>query len=103
MEPLWTEPGWNLHTPAEIGIDSFQADRAPDGVYKTMNLSGLFVRENGLFMTPANKGRYYHDGRFQTLLDVVNHYNTHFSLGLTAQEKLDLVEYLKSLPSDDEE
>ena len=98
VEPLWTEPGWNLHTPAEIGIDSFQADRAPDGVYKTMNLAGIFVRENGLFMNPANKGRYYHDGRFATLLDVVNHYNTRFSLGLTAQEKTDLVEYLKSLP-----
>jgi hypothetical protein len=103
VEPLWTEPGWNLHTPAEIGIDSFQADRAPDGVYKTMNLSGIFVRENGLFMSPANKGRYYHDGRFATLLDVVNHYNTRFSLGLTAQEKIDLVEYLKSLPSEEEE
>ena len=103
VEPLWTEPGWNLHTPAEIGIDSFQADRAPDGVYKTMNLAGVFVRENGLFMNPANKGRYYHDGRFATLLDVVNHYNTRFSLGLTAQEKSDLVEYLKSLPSEEEE
>jgi len=102
VEPLWTEPGWNLHTPAEIGIDSFQADRAPDGVYKTMNLAGIFVRENGLFMNPANKGRYYHDGRFKTLLDVVNHYNTRFSLGLTAQEKSDLVEYLKSLPSEEE-
>jgi cytochrome c peroxidase len=99
VEPLWTEPGWNLHTPAEIGIDSFQADRSPDGVYKTMNLAGIFVRENGVFMNPANKGRYYHDGRFKTLLDVVNHYNTHFSLGLTAQEKSDVVEYLKSLPS----
>ena len=98
VKPLWTEPGWNLHTPAEIGIDSFQADRSPDGVYKTMNLAGIFVRENGLFMNPANKGRYYHDGRFATLLDVVNHYNTHFSLGLTDQEKSDLVEYLKSLP-----
>lgn len=98
VEPLWTEPGWNLHTPAEIGIDSFEADRAPDHVYKTMNLAGLFVRENGLFMSPANKGRFYHDGRFATLLDVVNHYNVRFSLGLTAQEKHDLVEYLKSLP-----
>jgi hypothetical protein len=98
VEPLWTEPGWNLHTPAEIGIDSFEADRAPDGVYKTMNLAGIFIRENGIFMNPANKGRYYHDGRFPTLLDVVNHYNTRFSLGLTAQEKTDLVEYLKSLP-----
>jgi hypothetical protein len=37
------------------------------------------------------------------LLDVVNHYNTRFSLGLTNQEKLDLVEYLKSLPSEEEE
>jgi hypothetical protein len=98
VEPLWTEPGWNLHTASEIGIDSFEADRAPDHVYKTMNLAGLFVRENGLFMKPSNKGRYYHDGRFATLLDVVNHYNTRFSLGLTQQEKQDLVEYLKSLP-----
>ena len=98
VKPLWTEPGWNLHTPEEIGIDSFQADRSPDGVYKTMNLAGIFVRENGLFMSPANKGRYYHDGRFATLLDVVNHYNTHFTLGLTDQEKNDVVEFLKSLP-----
>ena len=99
VEPLWTEPGWNLHSPAEIGIDSFQADRAPDHVYKTMNLAGLFVRENGLFMRPENKGRFYHDGRFATLLDVVNHYDTHFKLALTPQEKQDLVEYLKSLSS----
>jgi hypothetical protein len=98
VDPLWTEPGWNLHKPQEIGIDSFQADRAPDGVYKTMNLAGVFVRENGLFMRPTNKGRFYHDGRFATLLDVVNHYNNFFRLGLTAQEKHDVVEYLKSLP-----
>jgi hypothetical protein len=98
VEPLWTEPGWNLHTPEEIGIDSFQADRAPDHTYKTMNLAGLFVRENGLFMKPANKGRYFHDGRFATLADVVDHYNIFFKLGLSAQEQQDLVEYLKSLP-----
>lgn len=97
VEPLWTEPGWNLHKPSEIGIDSFQADRAPDGVYKTMNLAGIFVRERGLFMKPENKGRFYHDGRFKTLLDVVDHYNTFFNLNLTAQEKGDLVEYVKSL------
>jgi hypothetical protein len=97
VEPLWTEPGWNLHKPADIGIDSFQADRAPDNVYKTQNLAGVFIRENGLFMNPANKGKFYHDGRFQTLQDVVKHYNTHFNLGLSDQEMLDLIEYLKSL------
>src|SRR5262249_28167489 len=98
-EPLWTEPGWNLHPGADIGIDSFEADRAPDHVYKTMNLGGIFVRERGKFMAPENKGRFYHDGRFATLLDVVNHYNKRFSLGLTDQEKNALVEYLKSLTS----
>jgi hypothetical protein len=97
VTPLWTEPGWNLHRPEEIGIDSFQADRAPDHVYKTQNLAALFVRERGLFMRSENKGRFYHDGRFATLLDVVNHYNIHFNLGLTEEEKLALVEYLKSL------
>jgi hypothetical protein len=96
-EPLWTEPGWNQHTPAEMKIDSFEADRAPGHAYRTMNLAGLFVRERGLFMFPQNKGRFYHDGRFQTLLDVVNSYNDRFNLGLTDQEKHDLVEYLKSL------
>ncbi|MFL6600371.1 MAG: hypothetical protein ACJ8R9_03495 [Steroidobacteraceae bacterium] len=100
VDPLWTEPGWNLHKPQEIGIDSFQADRAPDGVYKTMNLAGVFVREEGLFMRAANKGRFYHDGRFATLTDVVNHYNTLLHLGLTTHEKQDLVEYLRSLPED---
>jgi hypothetical protein len=99
VEPLWTEPGWNLHPAADIGIDSFEADRAPDHQYKTMNLGGVFVREEGKFMSPANKGRFYHDGRFATLLDVVKHYDTHFNLGLTDEEERALVEYLKSLTS----
>jgi hypothetical protein len=62
-----------------------------------MNLAGIFVRERGLFMNPANKGRFYHDGRFGTLLGVVNSYNDRFGLGLSDSEKHDLVEYLKSL------
>ena len=62
-----------------------------------LNLAAVFVREKGLFMNAENKGRFYHDGRFQTLLDVVDSYNTRFSLGLTSQEEQDLVEYLKSL------
>jgi hypothetical protein len=87
-------------------IDGFEARRAPASIgpnghpehgYRTMNLAGVFVREEGLFMFPQNKGRFYHDGRFKTLLDVVNSYNTRFDLNLTEQEKHDLVEYLKSL------
>lgn len=88
VPPLFTEPGWNMHTPAEIGIDDFQAMRSPDERYRTTPLGGLFARQ---------KGGFYHDGRFATMLDVVNHYNQVLSLGLTDQEKNDLVEYLKSL------
>lgn len=96
-EPLWSEPGWNQHTADEMKIDSFEADRSPGHAYQTMNLAGIFIRERGLFMNPADKGRFYHDGRFQTLLDVVNSYDQRFNLGLSDQEKHDLVEYLKSL------
>jgi hypothetical protein len=88
VPPLYTEPGWNMHTPAEIGIDSFQADRSPDLAYRTAPLKGLWTHTLGGF---------YHDGRFATLLDVINHYDAHFGLGLTEAEKADLAEYLKSL------
>ena len=35
VPPLYTEPGWNLHTAEEIGIDDFQAQRSPTGRYRT--------------------------------------------------------------------
>jgi len=89
VEPLWTEPGWNLHAASEIGIDDFQANRGPDHVYRTAPLAGLWTHQ---------KGGFYHDGRFATLRDVVDHYDQFFRLGLTDQESNDLVEYLKSLP-----
>jgi hypothetical protein len=85
---LFSEPGWNMHTPAQICIDDFQAARSPDERYRTSPLKGLWTHQRGGF---------FHDGRFPTLLDVVNHYNTCFALGLTAGEKSDLVEFLKSL------
>jgi hypothetical protein len=88
VPPLFVEPGWPMHTASEIGIDDFQAKRSPDERYRTTPLRGLFVRA---------KGGFYHDGRFATLDDVVNHYDAHLTLGLTAQQKHDLVEYLKSL------
>lgn len=88
MPPLFTEPGWNLRTPEEIGIDSFQADRGPVGRYRTTPLRGLWTH---------TKGGFYHDGRFGTLMEVLDHYDQHFELGLTEAEKGDLVQYLLSL------
>ena len=43
------------------------------------------------------KGRFYHDGRFATLLDVVNHSDTQFNLQLSDTDKKDLIEYLKGI------
>jgi hypothetical protein len=88
VPPLYTEPGWNLHTGAEIGIDEFQASRAPDGRYRTTPLRGLWTH---------TRGGFYHDGRFPTLAAVVDHYDAHFALGLSAGEKSDLVHFLRSL------
>jgi cytochrome c peroxidase len=77
-----------LHSPGELGIDDFEAKRSPTGKYRTTPLGGLFTRMMGGF---------YHDGRFATLTDVVDHYNDHMKLNLSTKEKQDLVEYLKSL------
>lgn len=88
VPPLFTEPGWNMHQPDEIGIDGFQAERSPDERYRTAPLKGLWTH---------GKGGYYHDGRFATLEAVVDHYDRTFALGLSAAEKSDLVHYLKSL------
>ena len=94
VPPLYTEPGWNMHTPSEVCVDTFQADRAPDKRYRTSPLNGLWTH---------TKGGFYHDGRFSTLLDVVNHYDVCFGLSLSDQDKTDLVEFMKSLPQPKED
>ena len=45
VPPMFTEPGWNMHTPQEIGIDDFQAMRSPDERYRTAPLAGLWTHE----------------------------------------------------------
>lgn len=89
VPPIYTEPGWNMHTASEVCVDDFQANRAPDKRYRTTPLNGLWTHA---------KGGFYHDGRFATLDDVVNHYDDCFNLGLSGQDKSDVVEFLKSLP-----
>jgi hypothetical protein len=88
VPPTFSEPGFNMRRPAEICIDSFQADRSPDGMYRTTPLRGLFARREGGF---------YHDGRFPTYAAVVEHYDGCLGTNLSGREKRDLIEYLKSL------
>lgn len=80
--------GWQpfLHDPAEVGQDPAYAQRTATKMYRTTPLRGLQLRR-----------AYFHDGSAPDLLAVVNHYDQLFSLGLTEQQKADLVEYLKKL------
>ena len=84
--PLYADN--ELHSAEELGIDDFEAMRSPTGKYRTTPLGGLFAR---------TKGGFYHDGQFANLAAVVDHYNNHLGTGLSPTEKLDLIEYLKSL------
>jgi hypothetical protein len=80
-DPVFTEAGWNMHKASEVCLDDFQSNRAPDHAYRTAPLNGLWTH---------TKGGFYHDGRFATLADVVNHYDSCFNLGLSAQEREDV-------------
>ncbi len=75
-----------LHDPAEVGMDPAYAERSATGKYRTTPLRGLLQHPP-----------YFHDGSAPDLLAVVNHYDELFDLDLTARQKADLVEYLKSL------
>jgi hypothetical protein len=90
MPPTYSDPGHNVHTPASICTDDFTAQRSPTGGYRTTPLGGLGRRA-------TQNGGFYHDGRYQTLGQVVQHYNSCMNLNLSASEQSDLVEYLKSL------
>ena len=75
-----------LHDAAEVGMDPAYAARSATGMYRTTPLRGLLQH-----------APYFHDGSAPDLLAVVNHYDRLFGLSLTANQKADLVEYLKSL------
>lgn len=75
-----------LHAPSETGVDGRYAARTPEKAYRTTPLRGL-----------AQHAPYFHDGSAATLADVVDHYNTVRHLGLSDQQRRDLVEYLKTL------
>ena len=75
-----------LHDAAEVGMDPAYAARSATGKYRTTPLRGL-----------QQHPPYFHDGSAPDLGAVVDHYDTLLGLSLTAAQKVDLVEYLKSL------
>lgn len=79
-----------LHDPAETGMEPVYASRSITKRYRTTPLRGLW-------RPPLLQGPYFHDGSAATLEAVVEHYNGVRNLNLTAQQKQELVEYLKTL------
>jgi len=75
-----------LHDPSQTGMDPRYAARTANGKYRTTPLRGL-----------VHHAPYFHDGSASDLLAVVEHYDRYLALHLTASQKADLVEYLKSL------
>ena len=67
-------------------MDPAYAARTTQKAYRTTPLRGLWQH-----------APYFHDGSARTLADVVAHYDRVRRLGLTDQQKRDLVEYLKTL------
>src|SRR5438067_13243571 len=86
VPPQYTDAGFGLHNPSEVCADSGLAARGTTGKYRTTPLHGLWQHPP-----------YYHDGSLATLADVVTHYNTCHTLGLTPGQQADLVQFLKSL------
>jgi len=86
---LYTDANTMLHpvadSMAEPETPSYAA-RSATKLYRTSPLAGVWQH-----------APYFHDGSAATLDDVVGIYDTKRSLGLTAQQKSDLVQYLKSL------
>jgi cytochrome c peroxidase len=84
--PTFTDANTRLHPPAEVPTDPVHAERSATGMYRTTPLRALWAH-----------APYFHDGSAATLEDVVNLYDSAKNLQLTAEQKADLVEYLKSL------
>lgn len=85
-----------LHPPSDVasepepgGAPSYAA-RSVTKMYRTTPLRGLYN-------PPQLDGPYFHNGVAATLADVVERYDAKRNLGLTAQQKADLVQYLRTL------
>ena len=76
----------SCHMPSAAFVDHRQHDVGSGGLFKTPTLL------NADFNAP-----YFHDGRFDNFGQVVDYFNREYELGLSAQDRTDLVEYLAAI------
>jgi hypothetical protein len=87
--PLFTDViyGGKLHPQsASVAVDKDYVNRSATKQWRVTPLKGIWQHPP-----------YFHDGSAKTLADVVARYNEERNLKLSAAEKADLTEYLKSL------
>jgi cytochrome c peroxidase len=88
-KPFPHDPGLSCagcHVPSGAFVDHQQHDVGSGGLFRTPTL------RNADFNAP-----YFHDGRFDTFDQVVAHFDRVFDLGLSAQDRRDLVAYLTAV------
>lgn len=86
LPPTYTDAHKTLHDPADFFTDPFYASRGMTGMWRTTPLRGLWQHPP-----------YFHDGSAADLAEVVEQYDAAFDLGLSAEEKADLVQFLLTL------
>src|SRR5262249_33093423 len=74
------------HQPSGAFVDHLQHDVGSGGLFKTATLL------NANFNAP-----YFHDGRYDDFGQVVDHFDRVFGLGLSAQDRGDLIAYLRAV------
>ena len=81
----------SCHQPGQFFVDHEVHDVGTGGSFKTPTLV------NAKFSAP-----YFHDARFTDFRQVVDYFDSHYDLGLTEQERADLVAYLDAVGDADE-
>ncbi len=88
--------------PAPYYTDNSMHNLKVERFYKTQEINGLVATAQGPIKTFTLRGikdspPYFHDGRLLTLEDVVEFFNLVLETRLTAQEKRDLVAFMRQL------
>ena len=74
------------HVPSGAFVDHMQHDVGSGGLYKTPTL-----------LNASLNAPYFHDARYENLDQVIDHFDRIFALGLSAEDRADLIAYLRAI------
>ena len=85
-----------LHAPSAVASEP-EPNGAPSYALRSVTKMYRTTPLRGLYHPPQLDGPYFHNGVAETLEEVVDRYVAKRNLNLTAQQKADLVQFLRSL------